>query len=192
MYFNMYIYSYFYVDHDYDTGFHMMVMLRSITGPYGRSVIEVAYGEMILSLHRGCMGDDSLGRVVGILAWCITHVWHTRINTSVGSVYILLFGFSRYKNLYVIYFQIYTYYKRILVVSDLVLARWGSENVFRPPKSFKRDLNHGRIYMFHCKQVLYLWIVLSFIYWFMIKLLVYSIMVKLFIFIISLFLTELI
>ena len=45
-----------------------MVMLRSTTGPYGRPVIEVAYGEMILSLHQGCMGDDSLGRVVGVSA----------------------------------------------------------------------------------------------------------------------------
>ena len=42
------------------------VMLCSTTGPYGRPVIEVAYGEMILSLHRGCMGDDSSGRVVGV------------------------------------------------------------------------------------------------------------------------------
>ena len=41
-----------------------MVMLRSTLGPYERLVIEVAYGEMILSLHRGCMGDDSSKRVV--------------------------------------------------------------------------------------------------------------------------------
>ena len=121
----------------------------------------------------------SLRRVVGVSAWCITHVQHTRVNTSVGSKSII-FWFSKYKNLYVVCFQIYTYYKRTLVVSDLVLTRWGSKNVFRPPKSFKRDLNHRRIYMFHCKGVLYLWIVLSFIYWFMIRLLVYSIMVKLF------------
>ena len=52
----MYIYSYFYVDHDYDTGFHVTMMLRITMGPYGRPVIEVAYGEMIFSLHRGCMG----------------------------------------------------------------------------------------------------------------------------------------
>ena len=45
-----------------------MVMLRSTTGPYGRPVIKVAYGEMILSLHQGCMGDDSSGRVVGVSA----------------------------------------------------------------------------------------------------------------------------
>ena len=79
------------------------MMLRSTTGPYGRPVIEVAYGEMIFSLHRGCMGDDSSRRVVGVLAWCIVHVWHTRINTSVGSVYIYIymyiFGFSTYQNL---------------------------------------------------------------------------------------------
>ena len=45
-----------------------MVMLRSTTSPYGRPVIEVAYGEMIFSLHRGCMGDDSSGRVVEVSA----------------------------------------------------------------------------------------------------------------------------
>ena len=34
-------------DHDFDMDFHMTVMLRSTTGPYGRPMIEVAYGEMI-------------------------------------------------------------------------------------------------------------------------------------------------
>ena len=45
-----------------------MVMLRSTTGPYGRPMIDVAYGEMIFLLHRGCMGDDSSRRVVGMSA----------------------------------------------------------------------------------------------------------------------------
>ena len=54
--------------YDHDMSFHFMVMLRSTTGPYGRPVIEVAYGEMIFSLHRGCMRDDNLGRVVGVSA----------------------------------------------------------------------------------------------------------------------------
>ena len=53
-------------DHDYVMSFYLMVMLRSTTGPYGRPVIEVAYKKMILSLHRGCMGDDSSERVVGV------------------------------------------------------------------------------------------------------------------------------
>ena len=53
-------------DYDYDEDFHLTVMLRSTTGPYERPVIEVAYKKMILSLHRGCMGDDSSGRVVGV------------------------------------------------------------------------------------------------------------------------------
>ena len=86
-----------------------MVMLRSTTGPYGRPVIEVAYGEMILSLHRGCMGDDSSGRVVGMSAWCIAHAWHTRVNTSVGSVYII-FWFSRYKNLCIYIYIVFKIY----------------------------------------------------------------------------------
>ena len=55
-------------DHDYVMDFYLMVMLRSTTGPYGRPVIEVAYGEMIFSLHRGCMGDDSSRKVVGVSA----------------------------------------------------------------------------------------------------------------------------
>ena len=55
-----------YIDHDYDMNFHVTVMLRSTTGPYGRPVIEVAHREMIISLHRDCMGDDSSGRVVGV------------------------------------------------------------------------------------------------------------------------------
>ena len=42
------------------------VMLRSTMDPYGRPMVEVAYGEMIFSLHRDCMGDDSSGRVVGL------------------------------------------------------------------------------------------------------------------------------
>ena len=53
-------------DHDYVTGFYFTVILRSTTGPYGRPMIDVAYGEMLFSLHRGCMGDDSSGRVVGV------------------------------------------------------------------------------------------------------------------------------
>ena len=74
--------------------FHLMVMLSSTMGLYGRPVIEVAYGEMIFSLHRGCMRDDSSRRVVGMSAWCIAHVWHTRVNTSVGSVYIIFWFYD--------------------------------------------------------------------------------------------------
>ena len=52
--------------YDHDMSFHLMVMLRSTTGPYGRSIIEVVYGEIIFSLHRDCMGDDSSERVAGV------------------------------------------------------------------------------------------------------------------------------
>ena len=41
-------------DHVYDVDFHLMVMLRSTTGPYGRPVLEVAYGEMLLTPPRLC------------------------------------------------------------------------------------------------------------------------------------------
>ena len=85
-------------NHDYDVDFHLMVMLRRTTGSYGWPVIEVAYEEIIFSLHRDCTGDDSSRRVVGVSTWCIAHIWHTQVNTSVDSVYII-FWFSRYKNL---------------------------------------------------------------------------------------------
>ena len=87
-------------DHDYVMDFHLMVMLRSTTSPYERLVIEVAYGEMIFSLHRGCLGDNSSEREVGVSTWCIVHVWHTQVNTNVGSVYVIS-RFSRYKHLYI-------------------------------------------------------------------------------------------
>ena len=45
------------------------------------------------------MGDDNSGRVVGVSIWCIAHVWHTRVNISVGSIYI--FWFLKYKDLYI-------------------------------------------------------------------------------------------
>ena len=46
---------------------HMdLVILRSTTGPYGRPRLEVAYGEMLCSLHRGCIRVDSSRRVVGV------------------------------------------------------------------------------------------------------------------------------
>ena len=61
----LYMYMYRY-NHDYVMDFYFMVMLHSTTGLYGRPVIEVAYGEILLSLHRGCVGDDSSGRVVGV------------------------------------------------------------------------------------------------------------------------------
>ena len=53
-------------DHDYVMDFYFMVILRSTMGLYGRSMTNVAYGKMLLSLHRGCMGVDSSGRVVGV------------------------------------------------------------------------------------------------------------------------------
>ena len=106
MYFIMYTYSYFYVNYDYDTGFYVMMMLRSTTSPYGRPMIDVAYGEMIFLLHRDCMGDDSSRRVIGVSAWCIAHVRHTRVNTSVGSKYII-FWFSWYQTYMYYVFKIY-------------------------------------------------------------------------------------
>ena len=50
--------------------FYFMVILRSTTGPYGQPMTEVAYGETLFSLHRGCMRVKSSGRVVGMSTCC--------------------------------------------------------------------------------------------------------------------------
>ena len=112
-----------------------LVILRSTTGPYGRTMLEVAYGEMLFSLHRGCMGVDSSGRVVGVSTWC-RPCWTYPGQHQCGLT-VYYFGFSYYTSIkYINDFQTYTLYKRTLVVSDLVLARRDSENVFDRPLSF--------------------------------------------------------
>ena len=63
-----FIHTYIYNDFTMMRCHEDMVMLCSTIGHYGRPVIEVAHEEIILSLHRGCMRDDSLGRVVGVSA----------------------------------------------------------------------------------------------------------------------------
>ena len=111
LYILIYLYIYMLLHNELMRGHVDLVMLRSTTGSYGRPVIKVAYGKMISSLYRDCMGDDSSGRVVEMLACCIAHAWHTRVNTSVGSTYII-FWFSLYK-IYMYYvLKIYMYYKR--------------------------------------------------------------------------------
>ena len=72
----LYIYIYIYIclhDHHYVMDFflsYFMVILRSTTGPYERPMIKVAYGEILFSLYRDYMRDDSSGRVVGVLTCC--------------------------------------------------------------------------------------------------------------------------
>ena len=83
-----------------------MVMLRNTTGSYGRPVLEVAYGETLFSLHQGSMRYDSSGRVVEVLTWCIAHVRHTRVNTSLGFVYVI-FWFYDIKTICTMFLNIY-------------------------------------------------------------------------------------
>ena len=95
---------------------------RNITGSYRRTCYRGRIWEDYDSLHRGCLGDISSRRVVGVFSWYIIHSRHTQVNTSVDTVYGILW-FSWYK--------IYMYYvlksiciiKETLVVSDFVLAR---------------------------------------------------------------------
>ena len=100
-----------------------MVILRSTTGPYGRPIAEVAYGEILFSLHRGCMGVK-----LGKSGWGVdmmSPMLDIPGSTPVWAQRILFLSFQIIK-LYVLCFRIYIYiyYKtKTLVVSDLVLAR---------------------------------------------------------------------
>ena len=78
--------------------------LRSTMGSYGRTCDRGCIWGDYDSLHRGCLRDVSLGRMVGVSSWYITHGQHTRDNTSVGTIYDI-FWFSWYKNLYVLCFK---------------------------------------------------------------------------------------
>ena len=64
----LYLDIYMLLQNDLIKGHDDLVMLRSTTGSYGRPVLEVAYGETLFSLHRGYIGVDSSGRVVGVSA----------------------------------------------------------------------------------------------------------------------------
>ena len=123
-------------------GFYFTVMLCTTTGPYGRLMLEVVYGEILLSLHRGSIGDDSSERVVGVSAWCIVHVWHTRINTSVGLIYII-FGFLNTKT--------YVYVCILISKSICIKEHWWS--LISWPNEVQR--------MFLTTHEFYIWVLLK-------------------------------
>ena len=114
--------------------------LRSTMGFYGRTCDRGCIWGDYDSLHRGCLRDVSLGRMVGVSSWYITHGQHTRDNTSVGTVYDI-FSVSWYKNLYVVCFKIYMYYKRntggLWFHPGLMMFREG----FWPPMSFNEKIH---------------------------------------------------
>ena len=135
-------------------GFYMMmrchkntVILRSTTGFYERPVIEVAYGKTMIhsteAVWEMLAWEEWLG--VGMMHHpCLTYSDQHQCEFSI----YIFFRFQEYKNLYVLYFQIYMYYKRTLVDSYVVLARWGSENVFNRPWVLKREIKPQTILSF--------------------------------------------
>ena len=80
----------------------VLVILRSTTGPYGRPITEVAYGEMLSSLHRGCMRVK-----LGKSGWGV-HMLSPMLDipgsTPVWAQSVLFSGFSLYKK-YILCFQ---------------------------------------------------------------------------------------
>ena len=101
-----------YIDRDVVMVFYIylfMVILRSTTGPYGRPIAEVAYGEILFSLHRGCMGVK-LGKSGWGVDMC-RPCWTYPDQHQCGLTYIV-FGFSYYiKYIYIYGFQTFHYIK---------------------------------------------------------------------------------
>ena len=107
--------------------------LRSTMGSYGRPVLEAAYGKIAISLYRGCLGDVSSRRVVGVSTWCITHGRHTRVNTSVGGVNMMHHPWSTYPDqhqcghsicIFDFKYKTYTYY--VLKSICIIKGHWWS------------------------------------------------------------------
>ena len=132
---HMYIYMYIMILWWWDV-MRIWWWLHSTTGSYGRPVIELTYGETLIH------STEVVWEILARKEWlsCLhdaSPMFDIPESTPMWVPYILFSEFQGYKNLYVLCFQIYTYYKRTLVVSNLVLARWGSENVFDHPKILK-------------------------------------------------------
>ena len=77
-------------------------------------------------------------RVVGVSAWCIIHVRHTRVNTSVGFVYI----FSDFHDIKTIMYYVLKsmYYKRNTGGFWLRPGPMRFRECFRPPMSFQTKI----------------------------------------------------
>ena len=108
-----YIYIYMFMSlhvHDYVMNFYFMVILRSTTGPYGRPIAEVAYGEILFSLYWGCMGVE-----LGKSGWGVdmmSPMLDIPGSTPVWAHCILFSGFLYYKKIKNKY--IYMVFKSIL------------------------------------------------------------------------------
>ena len=84
-----------------------MVILRSTTGPYGRPILEVAYGEILYSLHRDCMGVK-----LGKSGWGVdmmSPMLDIPGSTPVWAQRILFSEFSNYKIICIMFSSLYIY-----------------------------------------------------------------------------------
>ena len=136
--------------------------LCSTTDFYGWLVIEVAYGETLIH------STEAVWEILAREKWLgcrhdASSMFDISESTPVWARYIYISGFQGYENLYILYFQIYTYYKRTLVDSEHVLTRWDLENVFDRPWVLKWEIKPQTIFiiyiMWDLKIMLYLYII---------------------------------
>ena len=116
------IYIYMLLHNDMMRGHVDLVMLRSTTGSYGRLVIEVANGEILFH------STEAVWELIAREEWLgcrhdASPIFEIPGSTPVWAQYILFFGFQDIKTYMYYVLKIYTYYIKILVVSNLVLAQ---------------------------------------------------------------------
>ena len=86
-----------------------LVMLRRTTGSYERPVIKVAYGKILFH------STEAVWELIAMEEWLrcrhdTSPMFDIPGSTLVWAQYLLFSDFQRYKNLYVLYFQIYIYW----------------------------------------------------------------------------------
>ena len=145
----IYLYKY-----DYVMDFNLMVMLRSTTSPYGRPVIEVAYGETIFH------STEAVQEMVAREEWLGCRHDASPMSDIPGSTPVwapyTFFWFSIYQNLYICI----TFSKPIYSIKNTG-GLWPCpgpirfRECFRPPMSFQNRIwTTDNFYVIYCIWVL--------------------------------------
>ena len=109
MYFDIRVYMNKY---DYVMSFHLIVMLRSTTGSYGRPVIEVAYEEMIFHSTEAVWDMVAREEWLGYYRYDASPMFDIPRSTPVWAQCMVFFDFINIK-VYMYYVsKTYMYYER--------------------------------------------------------------------------------
>ena len=110
-----------------------MVILRSTTGPYGRPIAEVAYGETLFSLHRGCIGVE-----LGKSGWGVDMLSPMLDIPGSTPVWAHCISFLDFHTIITIYIYTYMVFKLIHCINE----HWWSLTLSWPDKVQRMVFDH--------------------------------------------------